>query len=243
MIKQAFRKGVRQAINTRSGLRFCKLLASEISTENIWALVDPLIRSFGRFSKVNVPPKIDGFEDLAFLFSCWRGNRGLIRLDLDEAAYLFRLVKSLQSPLGVEIGRFKGGSTFLIASALRGGRLFSIDLHVTLNNGGVDHDKELEEILQTAGLRDQVNLVVGDSCAYDNRGMTTDFIFIDGDHSYEGVRADYEHWIGTLRSGGHVIFHDDHIGEPGVQKFIREVEKEKKPKKIQAPGSLAHFIK
>jgi predicted O-methyltransferase YrrM len=38
-----------------------------------------------------------------------------------------------------------------------------------------------------------------------------DFLFIDGDHSYEGVRADWQGWTPHLAPGGHVALHDARI--------------------------------
>lgn len=35
-----------------------------------------------------------------------------------------------------------------------------------------------------------------------------DFIFIDGDHTFEGVKADWENYHGMVRPGGAVGFHD-----------------------------------
>jgi predicted O-methyltransferase YrrM len=35
-----------------------------------------------------------------------------------------------------------------------------------------------------------------------------DFLFIDGDHTYEGVRADFEMYSVLVRPGGMLIFHD-----------------------------------
>jgi cephalosporin hydroxylase len=37
---------------------------------------------------------------------------------------------------------------------------------------------------------------------------TWDFVFIDGDHSYEGVKADFKNIIPHLKSGTPVAFHD-----------------------------------
>lgn len=39
-------------------------------------------------------------------------------------------------------------------------------------------------------------------------GKTFDFIFIDGDHSYEGVRADFTNYRPLLSTGGCIAFHD-----------------------------------
>lgn len=39
-------------------------------------------------------------------------------------------------------------------------------------------------------------------------GRTADYLFIDGDHSYNGVKADYETFSPLVRVGGIVAFHD-----------------------------------
>jgi predicted O-methyltransferase YrrM len=50
-----------------------------------------------------------------------------------------------------------------------------------------------------------------------------DIIFIDGDHSYEGVRKDYINSLPLINNGGMMIFHDiNSIGAPGVVKFWNE---------------------
>ena len=39
-------------------------------------------------------------------------------------------------------------------------------------------------------------------------GELIDFLFIDGDHRYEGVKQDFEMYSSLVRSGGYVGFHD-----------------------------------
>lgn len=46
-----------------------------------------------------------------------------------------------------------------------------------------------------------------------------DFIFIDGDHTYEGVKADWENYKAMIRPGGAVGFHDtSRMGEGWMSK-------------------------
>ncbi len=47
-----------------------------------------------------------------------------------------------------------------------------------------------------------------------------DFIFIDADHSEEGVRKDIEMWSPKVREGGMIIGHD--IDWPSVKKVVEE---------------------
>lgn len=41
------------------------------------------------------------------------------------------------------------------------------------------------------------------------------FMFIDGDHEYTGVKADFEAWAPLIKSGGEIAFHDTHLDGPG----------------------------
>jgi MMP 1-O-methyltransferase len=42
-----------------------------------------------------------------------------------------------------------------------------------------------------------------------------DLVFIDGDHSEDGVRADWEGWNGFVEPGGAVVFHDARLSQEG----------------------------
>jgi predicted O-methyltransferase YrrM len=52
-----------------------------------------------------------------------------------------------------------------------------------------------------------------------------DIIFIDADHSYEGVKKDYENSLKHLKPNGHLIFHDINSSHcPGFVKLWREIK-------------------
>lgn len=88
-MKRAIRNTIRKFVHTRQGLKLFRAMASGLATQNDRAMVNDdaaMVRGFERLSEVDLPAHIDGFEDLAFLFTSWRGNRGLIRMDIDEAA-------------------------------------------------------------------------------------------------------------------------------------------------------------
>jgi predicted O-methyltransferase YrrM len=46
-------------------------------------------------------------------------------------------------------------------------------------------------------------------------GGAVDLVFIDGDHSEEGVRADWRDWHGFVEPGGAVVFHDARLTQEG----------------------------
>jgi predicted O-methyltransferase YrrM len=54
--------------------------------------------------------------------------------------------------------------------------------------------------------------------------LTIDLLFIDADHSYEAVRADWLNWSPFLKKGGIIVFHDYYVkikgGSPGVSQWV-----------------------
>lgn len=56
-----------------------------------------------------------------------------------------------------------------------------------------------------------------------------DFIFIDGDHSYEGVKKDWLLYSGLVRKGGIIAFHDiaESVQNWGVPRLWEEIEGKK----------------
>lgn len=183
------------------------------------------------------------YSELAWLMK--EDNRYILRMDSKESKYLYDLIASLDNPMCVEIGRLQGGSTLLMAYA--GGRVYSIDLHLskTVAEGrGAHFDAYLQEVLRLRGLEERVEIVVGDSqrCDTSKFENKVDVLFIDGEHTYEGVKRDYQNWIDTVKPGGHILFHDA-SGEKGtvagVKKFVNRVPL----KKIAIANSTVHFIK
>jgi predicted O-methyltransferase YrrM len=196
------------------------------------------------------PPEVRGFEDLAFMFSSNQLNHGVASLQIDEAALLYSLARDVQSGPIAEIGRFKGGSTLVFAAALPdGAELWSYDFHVALRPDmpGAELDAELRGALERFGVAGKVHLLVADSRTADPPPEPLELLFIDGDHSYEGAKADFERWRAFVRPGGHLLFHDavDTGGYgnvyPGVARLMGEIGEgwTRRP----GAGSIAHFVK
>lgn len=212
-------------------------------------LDDPADMRFGRVERW--PDRVRGFEDLAFLFSSNQLNHGVASLQIDEAALLYRLARDASTGPFAEIGRFKGGSTFVFASALPDGiELWSYDLHVALRPDmpGASLDEELRAALERYGLSHKVRLLVADSRTVEPPPEPLELLFVDGDHSYDGARADYDRWGAFVRPGGHLLFHDAVDGGgygnhyPGVARAVAKVDSatwERQP----GAGSIAHFVR
>src|SRR6185437_7495881 len=139
---------------------------------------------------------------------------------------LFSLAVSINARSIVEIGRFRGFSTFALASALRfleigweepGHHCIRPDVdYIELSLPGkrelysIDPVPlpEAEQLLRAHGLARFVTLVNAPS-ERTAPAEQFDLAFIDGDHSYPAVRADVEKYAdGALRPGGYLVLHD-----------------------------------
>lgn len=152
------------------------------------------------------------FEHLAGLFANTSANHGVVALTIRQAAYLYHVARTLPAKKAVEIGRYKGGSTLILAGAMgRGADLWSIDIgEKEARHRRADafppYDDQLRSALGRLGLH--AHLLVGDSRTLEIDTGPLDLAFIDGDHSYEGVRADFERWGRRVRVGGAVLLDD-----------------------------------
>ncbi|MDB5341890.1 MAG: hypothetical protein JWP89_267 [Schlesneria sp.] len=73
-----------------------------------------------------------------------------------------------------------------------------------------------------------VRLLVGDSPTVGAAfSEPIDILHLDGDHSYEGVKKDFEAWVNCLKPNGRVIFHDTQSFD-SVRQFFNELPGRKK---------------
>lgn len=108
----------------------------------------------------------------------------------------------------LEIGVYSGGS-FALWCALASGRKIGID---SGSIGGPIH-QHIADFQTRFG---QVEIIKGDSHDESTRqevlrqlqGEPLDFLFLDGDHTLEGVSLDYQMYAPLVRGGGWIGFHD-----------------------------------
>lgn len=184
------------------------------------------------------------FEDLDWLLVSNSSNKGLLWLQFDEAAFLFRLARSKPAAQILEIGRCWGGSAFLFAVAS------DDDSTVTSIDIAPRNDELFQSALEKNGLAHKVRIVANDSSAVEVATDFYDLIFVDGDHSYAGVRRDYEHWKRAVKPAGSLLFHNA-AGHPqsdkleGPYRVVEEIAARDGEYYRREPdvGSLAVFVR
>lgn len=161
-----------------------------------------------------------------------------------EISALLGFVKELRPKTVLEIGTARGGTLYLFTRVASQDALFvSVDLPGGAFGGG--YDARMLPMMKTfAQAGQRIEFMRSDSHSAETlgavrkalEGRTVDFLFIDGDHRYEGVRKDFEMYSPLVRKGGIVAFHDvcegpeDLVG--GVPKFWKEVSVSRNTKTI-----------
>ncbi|HLZ93090.1 MAG TPA: class I SAM-dependent methyltransferase [Candidatus Acidoferrum sp.] len=147
-----------------------------------------------------------------------------------------KLLKELAPCRSLEIGTNYGGSLFLLCAVSPAkARIISVDLPSGPFGGGYPRRKApvfrqfaragqklhlIRANSHEAGTKEQVLRLLG--------GEPLDYMFIDADHTYDGVRADFEMYAPLVRSGGMIAFHDIVTHQAGtqceVERFWKEIK-------------------
>ena len=84
----------------------------------------------------------------------------------------------------------------------------------------INHEIELDHPLLS-----KVNFIhAASNDAVKNWTLPIDVLFIDGDHTYEGVRDDWNNFSPFVKKGGVVYFHDCDATSPGIVKLFSEIK-------------------
>lgn len=153
-----------------------------------------------------------------------------------EFAALGDALAELRPTCALEIGTAKGGTLFMLTRlASADALILSVDLPHGKYGGGYGSLRKL--VYQRFARRWQrLHLLQGDS--HSERMFervkqvlgrrTLDYLFIDGDHTYQGVRQDFEMYSPLVRRGGLIAFHDIAEHPPEAECQVRQFWQEVK---------------
>lgn len=132
--------------------------------------------------------------------------------DYPEAEKLFATLPRFERYL--EIGCRHGWTFGIVAELIEPSVMVGVDMPGVFPWGDEGSQAVFETIIKRA--RDNgtdAHAIFGDSREPDNILRASEFapfdvLFIDGDHRYEGVKADWLNYSPLVKQGGCVIFHD-----------------------------------
>ena len=172
-------------------------------------------------------------KSLDFVFTNFLRNLKPIQIP-SEMERLLSIVEKSHPKTVLEIGTAKGGTLFLFSQiASEDAHLISVDLPV--ERGGYS-DWKVPFYKSFAKENQKIELIREDSHSEETfekirkilKDRKVDFLFIDGDHSYEGVKKDFEMYNSLVRENGLIAFHDIIKHPPeiscNVSKFWDEVK-------------------
>jgi predicted O-methyltransferase YrrM len=134
----------------------------------------------------------------------------------EEITTLMEILQKQKPKYVLEIGTAGGGSLFMLSQVIENDAiLISVDLPNGQFGGG--YPKNRINLYNSFAKRSQkIKLIRQDSHSLESlksvkmilKENNLDFLFIDGDHSYEGVKKDFELYSPLVKKNGLIAFHD-----------------------------------
>jgi hypothetical protein len=159
------------------------------------------------------------------------GVRGSI--SLEEAELLYRCAGGVREGCIVEVGSWRGKSTIAMARAvLRAGfgvRVYAVDPHEAFQGvyggqfGAQDRGAFFANMVRSGCFRAVRLLNVSSEVITPGWQLGVGMMFIDGDHTYRGVKRDFECWCPYLVPGACIAFDDAKDPNMGPYKLISQL--------------------
>jgi len=140
-----------------------------------------------------------------------------------EILMVQELLKNERIERIIEIGTWKGATALLFAmmvSKYENGMVYCCDLSFDYgvhyaHEAGTNIVREYRQFYRASPCAKHIKELQGDSHdpifiehVKNVVGEPVDFMFIDGDHTYEGVKADFYNFSSLVKPGGYIAFHD-----------------------------------
>ncbi len=186
---------------------------------------------YSQYSKVN-----NKIIDIEMLGKMSLTIPGMITPQAGKFLYTLCYMQDLEGDV-VEIGSWQGRSSTFLARAVKessNGKFYAID-HFAGNigkeefyaiDGSMSTLKEnFNENIAKFGLTNVVNLLdmANTKAVGKIKDKTIRFLFIDGDHTKQGVQKDIELFFPLLTKGSIVVFDDYFEGFPGLIEAVDEI--------------------
>jgi len=164
----------------------------------------------------------------------WMANRIVPTGWFEHAPFAVWLVKNFKPRTLVELGTYHGYSYFVFCQAVHdfqtGSKCFCVDTWAGDPHAGF-YPEDIYEKLNAHNEKhfasfSKVIRSTFDEASHQFEDRSVDLLHIDGFHSYEAVKHDFETWLPKMSENGVVLFHDInvHAREFGVWRFWDELK-------------------
>lgn len=168
--------------------------------------------------------------ELHELKACFERTEGMI--SFDEAQLLYRMAKEVRSGCIIEVGSYRGRSAVFLGRGSRDGSkvpVFAVDPHKSFVGvlGGIFGPSDRVAFYRAMldnGCGEVVSLINLSSEDFaQSWSEPVSLLWIDGDHSYEGVKRDFQSWHPHVRVNALIAFDDATDPQLGPRKLIDEL--------------------
>lgn len=157
---------------------------------------------------------------------------------IQHVPFAFWLTEQVKPKLLVELGVHTGMSYFAFCQSVKANNLPTLcygidtwkgDEHAGLYSEDIWLDVQNHNAQEYASFSYLLRTTFNDALPY-FEDKTIDLLHIDGYHTYEAVREDFEKWLPKMAANGIVVFHDIVVRERefGVYKFWAELKQQYK---------------
>lgn len=129
--------------------------------------------------------------------------------------YAHYLIRKLRPKLVVELGAHRGTSYFAMCQTIKqnsiGAKAFAVDTWQGEAHAGLYDDSVYQAVVIENKKYESFSTLL--RCTFDEAleqfaDGTIDLLHVDGFHTYEAVKHDFESWLPKLAKGATVLFHD-----------------------------------
>jgi hypothetical protein len=172
------------------------------------------------------PPSLQGFDPQRVVFSTW----------VDHVPFGYDLVEAIRPGVVVELGTYNGLSYFTFCQSMLEnnieGLCYAVDTWGGDEHTGNYDDSIIEDV--RAHARERYRGFTYLLQMYFNEALkqfeddSIDLLHIDGLHTYDAVREDFDNWYPKVRPGGIILMHDieARFKDYGVWKLWKELREE-----------------
>lgn len=177
-------------------------------------------------SSIYFPPSLKHFEPRRIIFSTW----------IDHLAFGYDIVEAVRPKILVELGSHNGLSYFAFCQSIVDhdidGLTYAVDNWEGEEHAGFHDQSVYNDVMQHnrdhyRGFSYPLKMMFNDALAH-FEDQSIDLLHIDGLHTYEAVKEDFNNWYPKVAPGGIMLFHDTaaRIKDFAVWKFWDEISTE-----------------